>query len=54
MLHSTPTSVDIIQGSFAKLYGSVTSNKNDVVKNASWKFTGRRNYKYKFQGRGSS
>lgn len=28
---------------FSKLFGKVTTNKNDVVKNASWQFTGNRN-----------
>jgi len=41
----TPSSLDIIHGSFTDLYGSYTDNKNDVVKGASWKFTGQRNDK---------
>jgi len=52
LLHSwvlTPSSLDIIHGSFTDLYGSYTDNKNDVVKGASWKFTGQRNDKYKFK-----
>ncbi|GAA6043484.1 hypothetical protein JCM8097_000735 [Rhodosporidiobolus ruineniae] len=45
----TPSSLDIIHGSFESLYGSYTDNKNDVVKNAKWSFTGNRNDKYKFK-----
>ncbi|BGP32580.1 hypothetical protein JCM10296v2_004361 [Rhodotorula toruloides] len=45
----TPSSLDIIYGSFAKLFGSQTDNKNDVVQGASWKFTGNRNSKYAFK-----
>ncbi|GAA5896747.1 hypothetical protein JCM8208_007075 [Rhodotorula glutinis] len=49
----TPSSLDIIHGSFTDLYGSYTDNKNDVVKGASWKFTGQRNDKYKFKSTNS-
>lgn len=45
----TPASLDIIYGSFSKLFGSTTNNKNDVVQGASWKLTGNRNDKYKFK-----
>ncbi|ORY84171.1 hypothetical protein BCR35DRAFT_351924 [Leucosporidium creatinivorum] len=50
----TPSSIDVVYGSFPKLFGGVTNDKNDVVVGASWKFTGRRNYKYRARGRGSS
>ncbi|GAA5935849.1 hypothetical protein JCM3775_007347 [Rhodotorula graminis] len=49
----TPSSLDIIHGSFTDLFGSYTDNKNDVVKGASWKFTGQRNDKYKFKSTNS-
>lgn len=45
----TPASLDIIHGSFKSLYGSYTNNKNNVVKNASWRFTGRRNERLTFK-----
>uniref|UniRef100_A0A0K3CGR4 FGENESH: predicted gene_6.523 protein n=1 Tax=Rhodotorula toruloides TaxID=5286 RepID=A0A0K3CGR4_RHOTO len=44
----TPSSLDIIYGAFAQLFGSQTSNKNDVVTGATWKFTGNRNPKYAY------
>ncbi|GAA5933598.1 hypothetical protein JCM1841_004496 [Sporobolomyces salmonicolor] len=50
----TPSSLDVIYGSFAQLFGSVTDNKNDVVKNATWYFTGARNERYKYKGLGST
>ncbi|BGP48663.1 hypothetical protein JCM10450v2_004539 [Rhodotorula kratochvilovae] len=49
----TPSSIDIIHGAFTTLFGSYTDNKNDVVKNANWKFTGNRNDKYKFKSTNS-
>ncbi|KAK4048259.1 hypothetical protein OIO90_005878 [Microbotryomycetes sp. JL221] len=48
----TPTSVDVIKGSFPLLYGRTTDDKNDVVQNVSWRFTGRRLYRAKFKGLG--
>ncbi|GAA5925771.1 uncharacterized protein JCM15063_005113 [Sporobolomyces koalae] len=39
----TPTSIDVMYNAFSTLFGRVTTNKNDVVKNASWRFTGNRN-----------
>jgi len=39
----TPTSIDVVYNSFTKLLGWQTSNKNDVIQNVSWKFTGNRN-----------
>ncbi|GAA6056289.1 hypothetical protein JCM3770_006759 [Rhodotorula araucariae] len=49
----TPSSIDIIHGAFNELYGSSTDNKNDVIKGATWKFTGNRNDKYKFKSTNS-
>ncbi|GAA6063338.1 hypothetical protein JCM10212_003924 [Sporobolomyces blumeae] len=49
----TPSSLDIVFGSFPLLFGRTTTNKNDVVKQASWSFTGNRNDRYKFKGLGS-
>ncbi|POY75130.1 hypothetical protein BMF94_1760 [Rhodotorula taiwanensis] len=49
----TPASIDVMYDSFASLYGSVTTNKNDVVKDGSWYLTGNRNDRYKFKGLGS-
>ncbi|GAA5841915.1 hypothetical protein JCM5353_001186 [Sporobolomyces roseus] len=49
----TPSSLDIVYGSFDKLFGRVTNNKNDVVKQGSWYFTGNRNERYKFKGLGA-
>lgn len=43
-------SIDILKGAWAKLYGKSTNNKDIVMKNLTWKLTGRRNNKYKFQG----
>ncbi|GAA5887835.1 hypothetical protein JCM5296_001783 [Sporobolomyces johnsonii] len=50
----TPSSLDVVYGSFPLLFGSVTDNKNDVVKNATWYFTGARNERYKYKGLGST
>ncbi|GAA6011917.1 hypothetical protein JCM11491_000102 [Sporobolomyces phaffii] len=49
----TPTSIDVMYNSFSKLFGRVTTNKNDVVKNASWQFTGNRNARYAFNSIGN-
>ncbi|GAA6025298.1 hypothetical protein JCM8202_002682 [Rhodotorula sphaerocarpa] len=49
----TPSSIDVVYDSFATLYGSVTTNKNDVVKDGSWYLTGNRNERYKFKGLGA-
>ncbi|KAM0791569.1 hypothetical protein ACM66B_006015 [Microbotryomycetes sp. NB124-2] len=48
----TPTSVDIIKGSFPLLFGRTTDDKNDVVQQVQWRFTGRRLYRAKFKGLG--
>ncbi|GAA5896753.1 hypothetical protein JCM8208_007077 [Rhodotorula glutinis] len=49
----TPSSLDIIHGSFTDLFGRYTDNKLDVVKRASWQFTGSRNERYRFKGPGA-
>ncbi|GAA5878347.1 hypothetical protein JCM3774_001994 [Rhodotorula dairenensis] len=49
----TPASIDVIYDSFTDLYGSATTNKNDVIQGASWKLTGNRNDKYKFKSTNS-
>ncbi|KAM0755333.1 hypothetical protein T439DRAFT_320035 [Meredithblackwellia eburnea MCA 4105] len=49
----TPGSIDVIVGSFSKLFGRTTSNKNDVVQSIKWEFTGNRNPLYVFKGKGS-
>ncbi|GAA5842204.1 hypothetical protein JCM5353_004584 [Sporobolomyces roseus] len=49
----TPASVDIMYDSFTELFGKQTSNKNDVITNVSWKFTGTRNEQYRFDGPGN-
>ncbi|BGP53251.1 hypothetical protein JCM8202_002576 [Rhodotorula sphaerocarpa] len=48
----TPTSIDVMYNAFMNLYGSWTNNKNDVIQNVSWKFTGKRNQRYVFNGEG--
>lgn len=48
----TPASIDVVKSFFRPLFGSSTDNKDDVVKNASWKFTGRRNMQYANRGAG--
>ncbi|GAA5820766.1 hypothetical protein JCM11251_003149 [Rhodosporidiobolus azoricus] len=45
----TPSSLDIIIGAFEKLWGSSTSNKNDVFTGATWKFTGNRRDDYRYK-----
>lgn len=49
----TPTSIDVMYNAFTTLYGSATTNKNDVIKNVEWKFTGNRNSQYVFNGEGN-
>ncbi|GAA6051500.1 hypothetical protein NBRC10513_000428 [Rhodotorula toruloides] len=48
----TPNSIDVIYGSFAELFGSTTSNKDDVVKDVWWKLTGERDDKFTYKGVG--
>ncbi|TNY23550.1 hypothetical protein DMC30DRAFT_9869 [Rhodotorula diobovata] len=49
----TPSSIDVVYGSFPLLFGRQTDNKLDVVKAASWTLTGRRNERYRFKGEGA-
>ncbi|GAA5971464.1 hypothetical protein JCM11641_008362 [Rhodosporidiobolus odoratus] len=49
----TPTSIDVIKNAFANLYGKSTSDKNAVLQNVSWKFTGNRSAKYSYASTGS-
>ncbi|GAA5983782.1 hypothetical protein JCM10908_005925 [Rhodotorula pacifica] len=49
----TASSIDVVIGAFPQLFGSWTTNKNDVVKDGSWYFTGNRNERYQFNGLGS-
>ncbi|KAL8292078.1 hypothetical protein RQP46_001544 [Phenoliferia psychrophenolica] len=46
-------SIDVISGSFAKLYGEWTQDKNHVVQGIKWELTGARSKKYSFKGPGS-
>lgn len=46
----TPASVDVPINTFAKFFGSYTENKNDVIQNVQWKFTGNRKAEYAFDG----
>lgn len=50
----TPSSIDVVYNAFAQLWGSVTSDKNNVVQNVQWQFTGNRNPKYTYKGQGDS
>ncbi|BGO98371.1 hypothetical protein NBRC10513v2_002766 [Rhodotorula toruloides] len=49
----TPTSIDVVFNAFQKLWGGYTDNKNDVIQNVQWKFTGRRSEQYKYAGAGN-
>ncbi|GAA6060472.1 hypothetical protein JCM10212_007103 [Sporobolomyces blumeae] len=49
----TPTSIDVMYNAFTKLFGSQTSNKNDVIQGVTWEFTGNRNSQYVFNGEGN-
>lgn len=49
----TPGSVDVIYNSWPKLSGYTTTNKDNVVQGVTWKFTGKRNSAYSFEGAGS-
>ncbi|KAM0791573.1 hypothetical protein ACM66B_006019 [Microbotryomycetes sp. NB124-2] len=44
----TPSSVDVIIGSFADFSGFYPTSKDQVVQNVSWRFTGKRNPNYVF------
>ncbi|GAA5903454.1 hypothetical protein JCM6882_006552 [Rhodosporidiobolus microsporus] len=49
----TPTSMDVVYNAFSKLLGYTTNDKNVVIQNVSWKFNGKRNSQYKYNGVGS-
>ena len=48
----TPGSIDIVYNHFAKFLGRTTNNKNDVVQDVKWRFTGNRNNDLRFRGYG--
>jgi phage-related tail protein len=49
----SPASIDIMIGSFEKLKGiGKIYDKNNVIRDVQWEFTGNRNEKYRFQGPG--
>jgi hypothetical protein len=48
----SPGSVDIMVKSFAYLYGKYPTDKNQVMMDVKWKFTGHINPKYKFKSQG--
>ncbi|GAA5908118.1 hypothetical protein JCM6882_005945 [Rhodosporidiobolus microsporus] len=50
----TPASIDVVYDSFSSLFGTTTTNKNDVVVGGSWTLTGNRNERYKFKGLGAT
>lgn len=39
----TPTSIDVVFNAFGRLLGYTTEDKNTVIQNVSWRFTGNRN-----------
>lgn len=47
----TATSVDIPVGVFPQVLGRYTRNKNDVVTQGAWKFTGKRSNKFLYRNR---
>ncbi|BGP37118.1 hypothetical protein JCM10450v2_001026 [Rhodotorula kratochvilovae] len=49
----TPTSIDVVYNAFGRLLGYTTNDKNTVIQNVSWKFTGNRNEQYKYAGAGN-
>ncbi|GAA5973172.1 hypothetical protein JCM3765_000734, partial [Sporobolomyces pararoseus] len=49
----TPSSIDVMYNSFTKLFGKATSNKNDVIQNVKWEFTGSRNERYAYNSEGN-
>ncbi|GAA5864196.1 hypothetical protein JCM3774_001253 [Rhodotorula dairenensis] len=49
----TPASIDVMFDSFASLFGRTTHDKNDVVKDVSWRLTGKRNEQFTYEGVGS-
>jgi hypothetical protein len=49
----TPSSIDVVHPFFNTVFGKVTEDKNDVLKKAKWKWTGRRNLQYASRGAGN-
>ncbi|GAA5996996.1 uncharacterized protein JCM10292_006138 [Rhodotorula paludigena] len=49
----TPTSIDVVFNAFGRLLGYTTEDKNTVIQNVSWRFTGNRNNRYKYNGVGN-
>ncbi|GAA6005300.1 hypothetical protein JCM10207_002931 [Rhodosporidiobolus poonsookiae] len=49
----TPGSMDVVYNAFMKLNGYTTNDKNVVLQPVTWKFTGARNSRYKYNGVGS-
>jgi hypothetical protein len=50
-VHS-PGSIDIMINKYSVLFGSYATDKNAVMMNIQWEFTGARNPQYKFGGVG--
>jgi hypothetical protein len=50
----TPGSIDIMINSYAALFGSYPTDKNNVMMNLQWAFTGGFNPQYKFGGLGDA
>jgi len=48
----TPQSIDLTLGAFKALYGSTTDNKNVVIKDLQWEFTGNKKAEYSFNAGG--
>jgi len=48
----TPSSMDLTIAAFTALYGSFDNNKDTVVKDMSWWFTGNRNSAYAYDASG--
>ncbi|KAM0791078.1 hypothetical protein ACM66B_004369 [Microbotryomycetes sp. NB124-2] len=45
----TPGSVDIVKKSFQEMFGKNTEDKNDVIMDLEWEFTGRQIKEYTFE-----
>lgn len=48
----TPGSIDLTLAAFKALYGSTTDDKNVVIKNLKWEFTGNKKAEYSFNAGG--
>jgi hypothetical protein len=49
---NSPGSIDIMINKYSVLFGSYATDKNAVMMNIQWEFTGARNPQYKFGGVG--